>query len=262
MKIRLFSASFPVTDTVRLAEYEEVLRRNCKCESIDEICLFREGDADPPIRCTKLDVRRAPHRPLYSEYFAWMNEFAAPDDVSILANADIYFDDQLELFRRWSLPSETAFMLATWDVDDRGDSSLRYRNDSQDVWIFRGPVRPVASAYPVGVARCDNRIAYDLAVAGYTVENPSFSIKTHHLHAGERRRYAEGIHSELIPPPYRYQWPHNLWPLPRTAAYNRKHPSQRIGWRFDKKWWEPKLKLHWFSKALKTLRGRRLEGLE
>lgn len=250
MMIRLFSTSFPEGAASRLAEYAEVLRRNCVCRAIDEICLFREGDGDPPLTCSKVRLKRVPHRPLYSDYFNWINELAGPDDVSIIANADIYTDEQLELFRHWPLPADAAFMLAPWDVDETGRSSLRYRNDSQDAWVFRGAVRQVISDYPAGVPRCDNRLAYELANAGYTVQNPSFSIRTNHLHGGERKSYKGKEHTDFIPPPYGYLWPHNLWSLPRIAAYNYRHPSAPLGWRLDKRWWAPNLKLDWFGKGL------------
>jgi hypothetical protein len=224
----------------RRAEYSEVLRRNCDCRAIDEICLFREGGGDPPASCGKLRTRRVSERPLYSDYFDWINEIAGPDDISIIANADIYFDEQLELFTHWALPASTVFMLARWDVDASGQSILQYRNESQDTWIFRGRVRQFTSDFPAGVPRCDNRLAYELVKAGFKVLNPSMSIRTHHLHSGPARSYRSREYNDLIPPPYGYQWPHNLWSLPRTLAYNSRHPSAPLGWRFDKRWWEPR----------------------
>lgn len=247
--IRFFSTSFPVAEPGRLAEYTEVLRRNCACPAIDEICLLREGGGDPPAACAKIRLRHMSRRPLYADYFEWINSVAGPDDISIVANADIYLDEQALLFRTWIPKSETVFMLAPWDVNRGGESVLRYRNDSQDTWIFRGKIRPVVSDYPAGVPRCDNRLAYELASAGYSVENPSFSIRTNHLHDGERNHYEEQSHTDFIPPPYGYLWPHNLWSLPRTTIYNIQNPSRKLGWRLDKGWWGPKLKLHWFAKA-------------
>jgi hypothetical protein len=250
MLIRLFSTTFPVESADRLAEYAEVLRRNCGCRAIDEICLFREGDGDPPVTCSNVRLKRTSHRPLYSDYFEWINEIAGPDDVSIIANADIYFDDQLELFRNWTLPADTVFMLARWNVGENGQSTLQYRNDSQDTWIFRGRVRPVISNFPVGVARCDNRLAYELANAGFKVLNPSMSLRTHHLHAGPRRSYSAQEHTDFIPPPYGYLWPHNLWSLRRTRAYNSSHPSAALDWSFDRRWWAPRLELNLFGRAV------------
>lgn len=248
--IRLFSTSFPVESADRLAEYAEVLRRNCECPAIDEICLIQEGNGDPPVTCSRTRLKRISHRPLYSDYFDWINELAGPGDVSIIANADIYFDQQLELFRHWSLPADTVFMLARWNVDESGQAILQYTNNSQDTWIFRGRVRPVVSNFPVGVPRCDNRLAYELANAGFKVLNPSRSIRTNHLHGGPGRSYKAHEHSDLIPPPYGYLWPHNLWSLRRTTAYNTSHPSAPLGWSFDKRWWAPRLELNLFGRAL------------
>jgi hypothetical protein len=242
-----------VANSARLAEYSEVLRRNCECTAIDEIWLFREGDGDPPVKCEKIRVRRVTGRPLYADYFSWINEVAGPDDISIVANADIYLDEQAQLFRNWLPSNKTVFMLAPWDVSATGASILRDRNDSQDSWVFRGNVIPVVANYPAGVPRCDNRLAYELASAGYRVENPSFSVRTNHLHAGERNHYEEKHHTDFIPPPYGYMWPHNLWPLHRVTAYNYRHPSAKLGWRLDKRRWAARLKLHWFAKASRVL---------
>lgn len=254
--IRLFSACFPVPSPTRAKEYSEALRRNCECSAIDEICLFQEGGANPTVSSTKLRIKPVSGRPLYSDYFNWINELAGADDISIIANSDIYFDDQLELFRNWSMPADTVFILTRWQVDEAGQSSLHYRAETQDTWIFRGRVRPVKSDFPLGVARCDNRLAYELAASGFKVLNPSMSIRSHHLHDAPRRNYKPKEHNLLIPPPYAYIWPHNLWSLRRTTAYNSRHPSAALNWRFDNKWWLPSLKLNLIGRALKMFDRR------
>ena len=233
------------------------MRRNLACEAIDAVCVFDEGSEDLPHGNSKLFSRRVTRRPTYAEYFDWINELAGPDDISLLANADIYFDEQISFFRDWQLPRDTVFALARWEPDDSGRMSLRDRNDSQDAWIFRGQIRRVESQYPMGVPGCDNRLASELERAGYRVLNPAFSIRSYHLHAGERIPWTGEARQGEVPPPYGYVWPHNLFPLYATLFHNIRRPAARVGWRLDKRLWSRRLKLHWFSKGVALISGSR-----
>ena len=59
---------------------------------------------------------------------------------------------------------------------------LRARADSQDVWIFRAPVPPLATFdTELGRAKCDNRVAFVLGAAGYDVANPAFALRPRHV---------------------------------------------------------------------------------
>jgi hypothetical protein len=233
--IRLFSTIYAEKNPVRRAEYDECLRRNLACAEIDEVCLLAEGDGIALPESPKLRAGKIAKRPHYSDYFAWIEGVARPSDVSVIANADIYFDNQLGLFRIWDLPERTALALSRWDVEADGTASLFDRNDSQDTWICRGPLRGVNGDFPIGVPRCDNRILYELEEAGWRAANPSFSIRSYHLHEGKRAEYASGALPQFVAPPYRYLWPHNLWPLARTLRHNFLHPTRRVGWRLDRR---------------------------
>ena len=76
--IRLFTTSFPESDPVRRAEYEECLRRNLECSAIDQVCMLTEG-AEPLPASTKLETRPVGERPRYADYLKWINEIADPD---------------------------------------------------------------------------------------------------------------------------------------------------------------------------------------
>jgi hypothetical protein len=253
--IRLFTSSFDSPDEGRRAEFAEALDRNLACDAIDVVCVLDEGARDLPVAHPKIRVRVSSTRPTYRDYFSWINELAGPDDVSILANADIYFGDHLFLFRHWLPPGGTALALARWEPDENGTFLLRDRNDSQDAWIFRGPIRNIDADFPVGVPGCDNRLASELASAGFEVLNPSFSLKSFHLHAGERLPWIGDARAGGVEPPYAYIWPHNLWPLYRTLLHNVRHPSARVGWRFDARLWKRRLKVHWIVEGWQYIVG-------
>jgi hypothetical protein len=233
--LRLFTTIYPEKNRNRRLEYLECLHRNIACPVIDEICILVEGTVDFLPASGKLQTRPVANRPCYADFFSWINEVVRESDVSLVANTDIFFDGQMGVFKLWRLPDRTALALARWDVGPDGQAALRDRNDSQDTWIFRGPVRGVQGDFPVGVPRCDNRILFELQQAGFQVLNPAFSIRTYHLHEGVRAEYADESLPHYVPPPYRYLWPHNLFGPLRTLWHNLLHPGCRLYYRWDQR---------------------------
>jgi hypothetical protein len=227
--IRLFTTAYPEAASARRAELLECLRRNVACAAISEICILVEGDVDFLPDSPKTRTRTVGARPTYNDFFSWIAEAAAVDDLSIIANSDIWFDESITVANR-VVGSGDCFALARWS-----DGRLFDRNDSQDAWIFRGRINGVRGDFPIGVPRCDNRLLYELQEAGYRVTNPAFSIRAHHLHAGHRPAYSAENTGDFVAPPYRYTWPDNLWSLPRTLWHNALHPAERIGWRLDRR---------------------------
>lgn len=227
MTVRLFTTFYREPRRARLAEYIECLNRNLASEVIDKVCVLVEASENILPAAGKLEARLVAVRPLYDDFFTWINDFAGPNDVSVIANADIWFDHNLVAAAR-AIGTRECFALARWDGDKLFD-----RNDSQDCWIFRGQVEGLRGDFPIGVPRCDNRMLYELEAAGYRVRNPAFSIRARHVHAGERGEYSNDNPAGSVAGPYRYLWPGNLWPLPRTLSHNAFHPGGRVGWRLD-----------------------------
>ena len=249
--IRLFTTSYPERNPARWAEYDECLRRNLECAAIDQVCLLVEGDGQLPVS-PKLVTRCVAERPKYADYLTWIREIVAPGDVSVISNSDIFFDQGLSLLRTWDIPAHTALALSRWDSVPHGPR-LYDHNDSQDSWIFKGTPGNIVADFPVGVPRCDNRFAHELEAAGYRVTNPSFSLRSYHLHTGARSGYENANQPGFVPPPYKYVWPHNLWSLPKTLRHNLLNPSARVGWRLDRRQWSSRLKLHWIERAWRLI---------
>jgi hypothetical protein len=226
--LRLFTTFYSPQNSKRRAEYAECLQRNLDCQDIDEIYVLLEGTGVVLPVSSKLAARKIVSRPTYDDFFDWINELAGPGDISVIANTDIWFDGSIGVATR-RLGIRECYAMARWDGECLND-----RNDSQDCWVFRGKVEGVVGDFPLGVARCDNRILYELQQAGYRVLNPAFAIRATHLHAGERVEYgAAGAH--FVPPPYRYLWPHNLMGPLGTLWHNLRFPEQKLGWRFDRR---------------------------
>ena len=231
--IRLFTSVYPERYVRRRSEVEECLRRNLASPAIQLVGVFLENLEHAPAENAKLQTRCIGHRPKYEDFFQWASECQATDtDLTIIANSDIYFDNSVQVLAAALRPSQCA-ALSRWDVASNSQCVLSDRNDSQDAWVFRGSLRSIRGDFSVGVPRCDNRILYELRRAGYVVINPAFSIRSFHLHAGQRQEYAGKNLDHFVDPPYEYLWPHNLWSWPRTVLHNLLHRRSRVGWRLD-----------------------------
>jgi hypothetical protein len=231
--ICLFTSLYPEKSETRRKELSTCLERNLANPRIDFVCLLLEGIESPYPDHAKLKVRSISHRPMYQDFFDWANELIdSPNDVTIVANSDIYMDVSVGAFES-ALQPEACAALARWDVQPDGSAQLFDRNDSQDVWVFKGKIRPVVADYLMGVPRCDNRMIYELREAGYVVTNPAFSVRAYHLHSGERSEYPKQIDGVHVEGPYEYLWPHNLMNLPAILWHRSWHPGTKLGWRID-----------------------------
>lgn len=253
--IRLFTTIYPESNEIRRAEYGQCFELNVANDYIDEICLLSEGGEELLPTKKTIKVRRLQQRPTYQNYFDWINELVTVDDISIIANTDIFFDEQLSLFLNWRMPSRTIFALSRWDYRENSQPELYDHNDSQDAWIFRGKPKGVFGNFPLGIPRCDNRIAAEFEKAGYCVLNPSFSLRCYHVHDSPPRTYLDDHHSEAIGPPYKYVWPHNLFGLPSIVFYNLKHRDLRLFWRFDRRVFAQWLPIRVMSKIIRLFRA-------
>ncbi len=230
--IRLFTSFYPETSVSRRREILNCLERNLTLRQVDRVCVFLER-TQSPIEHPKLETRTIDHRPNYEDFFYWTRELqTGADDISVICNSDIHFDCSLAALQS-QLNKTQCVALTRWDVLPDGSARLFHRNDTQDSWIFRGPIRQVVGDYPIGVPRCDNRMLYELKQAGYAVINPAFSIRSYHLHAGQRDEYVQDKLATFVEPPYAYLWPHNLCSLPATCMYNLLNSCGKIGWRID-----------------------------
>ncbi|HBJ38091.1 MAG TPA: hypothetical protein DDZ51_25705 [Planctomycetaceae bacterium] len=258
--IRLFTSLYPEKSETRRNELLTCLERNLANPAIGLVCLFLEGvESSFPFH-EKLKVRSISHRPMYQDFFDWANELVQLNtDTSIITNSDIYFDHSIIAIAK-SMSMGQCAALSRWNLGGDGSFQIFDRNDSQDVWVFKGKIRPVVSDYLMGVPRCDNRLLHELRRAGYEVSNPAFSVRAFHLHAGERTEYPENIDGPHVEGPYEYFWPHNLMSLPATVLHNMRHPDAKLGWRID--WRKLQRTLSWrvFNKVkLLVARNERRE---
>jgi hypothetical protein len=136
----------------------------------------------------------------FNQMFELTKDFS--NDINIISNSDIFFDVTI-LHVRWMRESD-CYALSRWDYKD-GNAILFNRKDSQDVWCFNGAVKCKGGHFNLGVAGCDNKIAYDLKESGYTMLNPSKTIHAIHLHESNHRTYHV---KDRLHEPFHFIFPH------------------------------------------------------
>jgi hypothetical protein len=196
--VNLYTSYYQDKDPKRQKELLYCLKKNIENPLIDNIFLIVEGEVKLPIN-GKLIIIEA-NRPTYRNFFDLINDtVTSPNDFSILANTDIYFNDTLQLI---DLREKQCIALSRWDKRKDG---LRLHNErySQDTWIFKGKIRNVRFCdFFMGIPGCDNRIAYELNRAGYRLFNPAYSIQSIHYHQSDLHNYDHN--TPKIPKPYLY----------------------------------------------------------
>lgn len=256
--ISLYTTFYNEQNIIRKSELAECLKLNISNPAISKIVVLYEVPIIYDHNNKKIRHISVGRRPNYSDYFRIVNGSSYSEDINIIANSDIFFDHSIKNIELIDF-ADKCFALSRWDIQPDGSAILFNRNDSQDVWIFKGKIKEgVFGDFPVGVPFCDNRIMFELQKAGYKVLNPSFSIKAYHLHAGKREEYKKENLSIYVDPPYRYRYPHNLYSLPRTLWFNLTHKEKLGRYRYDPKkinrWWPVRL----FRKLYESATGNRM----
>ncbi len=177
--IRLFYNYYEDKHPLRKREIDACLQKNQENKLITTVVL-------------KCDTK-----PTYEYFFEQINKVTGPDDINIICNSDIFFDETIELANH--IKHKQLFALSRWDYLHPWRIVFFDRADSQDTWIVRGKVEGVFGSFTLGTRGCDNRIAHEFNKAGYEVLNPGKSIKTYHLHNSGIRNYTM---ADVVPPPY------------------------------------------------------------
>jgi hypothetical protein len=136
----------------------------------------------------------------YNDFFKIINVYSDNDDINVISNLDIYFDETVSLMN--NIKHNELYALCRWEEIEENNIKFANRPDSQDVWAFRGHVN-IDCNFHLGYAGCDNRIAKIFDDNGWKVLNPSKSIKTIHVHNSNVRNYKKGhTNVYVVPGPY------------------------------------------------------------
>lgn len=223
MVINLIVQYFKCGNEARQKEIDTCLVNNLSNGLISRIHLLTEQ---------LFDVSRFPHhekimqtvigeRLTYEAAFRHANQHS-DNQIWILSNADIYFDESLACLVDAKLDG-VVFALTRHDVQEDGTSRIvipAFAHGCQDAWIFKTPfsLDKIFAKFYLGIPGCDGRIAYEFIQAGYKVINPSKKIIMHHLDLAREkgilerdREYGLLLSSDecikqglAVPPPYQY----------------------------------------------------------
>ena len=165
-----------------LSNIIETLRRNLENPFITEILLLNEQDYDFSQFNNNYKINQIiiGERLTFKKAFEIMNMKYYNNRKVILANADIYFDETLQLLYHYNFSSKSIiFALLKW-ANVMENVTLSLRTDSQDAWIFQTPLHTLLISeytdFPLGAVRCDNRLAKLLKELNYNVIGPVFAI--------------------------------------------------------------------------------------
>jgi hypothetical protein len=201
----LFTTYYQPKSEDRKAEYDFCIEKN-KVASLDKIYLFvEEQDLEAALKFG-VEVIVTDKRPNFKDFFDYIMKEEFSDSLNIVANTDIFFLNMQQIDGNLSRlqKGKSCLALTRHDFHLHRPSDLYDRPDSQDTWVFNGNEgleKIKYSDFPMGIAGCDNRLAYELQEAGFQVYNPSKTIQTFHLHDIPIRTFVENV-IERIPPPY------------------------------------------------------------
>lgn len=189
----------------RQEELDFCLDKNCKHPKIERVIIFNQSSKT--LRRKKIISIPTTKRPTFQDFFDATKDY--PDDINIITNADIYFDETLEA-AQWIKPN-VCFALTRHEIRGPGivpfeaahGSNACKAGFSQDTWIFKGAVKgggfdKVIAArtkeqnlydlieFTNGLPGCDNVLAAKLK-DHYQLRNPYLDIHCIHVHKDEKR---------------------------------------------------------------------------
>jgi hypothetical protein len=127
----------------------------------------------------------------YSDAISFINN-NLKDEICILSNSDIYFDNTLHKINNRIIRNK-CFALLRYNESINNIFTLNGmpRSDSQDCWIFRSPLNIDINKldFAFGTLGCDSIFSNLIYDSGLIITNPCYDIITIHLHDSEYRTY-------------------------------------------------------------------------
>ena len=190
----------------RADEYRTCLNHNINHKLINTVHVIYDTSADDQnnsilnyLKSKNVTISYVNSRQTYGYCFDLANKLY-PNSKIILSNADIYFNETLNLLRnydltgkflaltRWNVTKDATleiFKQYTQGVFDKGSSET-----SQDTWILKTPIFiSDAHSLRMGLMQCDSCIAYEALKSGLKVINPCLSIQCCHVQLTNIRNY-------------------------------------------------------------------------
>lgn len=194
---------------LRFAEYLYALHENLKHNLIEKIILFISDDFTLSFKSDKIQIVHLNSRPTYDVMFNFCNENF--NDICILGNSDIIFDESLSLVTKENLKN-TFYALSRRELQEDytvQERPVSHLHCSQDAWFFLPKIKFSQPAnFTFGVPCCDRRISRIAKDSGYIVKNPYDKIILKHAHQVGYRSYQLEKRTP-VPGPYFDCYPSN-----------------------------------------------------
>lgn len=225
-----FTTLYNEKDIDRICEFIICLESNLKHSMLKKIHILYDYSKDDNnclllnyLKNKKITIDYINKRPTYEDFFNISNSLYEKSKI-IIANADIFFDESLNLLQNYDLKN-TFIGLTRWDLKKNGTTTL-FMNYSQDSWIFQAPIKKIKSDFPLGILGCENALMDYIISNKFIAINPCYSIKSYHLHLSAIRNYSKDYHIKTRPGykaiPHNYLAKRNVQPKAslELLAYN------------------------------------------
>ena len=200
--INLFFPYYQCGDKERQQEIDLCLRQNIANKTISKLIVLIDDNSVLPFQDAKITTIYLESRPTYRKWIELTQKLAL-SGVSVLCNSDIYFDESVNLLAFITDAPLKFVALSRWEVVK--DQTHLHPNPhwSQDVWAMNCENQLSKEMlhqldFPMGVPRCDNKIAYLFGIFGWQVFNPCEKVKSYHVHETEMRTYHKKLDLRII----------------------------------------------------------------
>ena len=183
---------------LRNKELISVLKKNIKKSFVKKIILLIDDNTfeNEKLISPKINIIRLNKRPTYADWLRETKKKINQSDYHVIANADIELKDDFEDLISHELIIEKTFLLISRYnlISNKKEKLERNAHDNQDVWCLKSKdLDKINKSHlsslniPLGIPRCDNKIAYEFWLRDWKLINPCLRIKTiHHQKSGIR----------------------------------------------------------------------------
>lgn len=187
---------------LRCKELMTVLKKNLKKSFIKKIILLIDDDTfkNEKLISSKINIVRFNRRPNYADWIIESKKIINQDEYHVMADADIEFKDHFEELISHELDNEKSFLLIS-RYDSIGNKKIKLIENayySQDVFCLKSnALDKINNSHlsslnlPVGIPRCENKMAYEFWLRDWKLINPCNRIKTIHHQKSGFRNYEE-----------------------------------------------------------------------
>ena len=200
--INVFFPYYQCGDKERQKEIDLCLGKNAENKLINKLFVVIDDGCECPVISDNIEIIHINKRLTY-KYWIELTQQYCQAGVTILCNSDIYFNETLSVIDEVLFSEKSFISLSRWEL--LGGSLSKHPNPhwSQDTWAMRvgeqlSPSFMHQLDFPMGVPRCDNKIAYLFATQGWKIFNPVDFLVSIHVHETEMRTYHKKLDDRIL----------------------------------------------------------------